>query len=134
MRVKLVAMAAAAALAGAAAFAQSERRTDMIDEGGKAVDSLLLRYHFDAMWALDTSHILLRDTYRDHYLLTLAKPCEKLNMDRGVAFVPNLNGRVRASISYEVRDPVAAPCDIASIRQVAKQEAIEMKASLSDKG
>jgi hypothetical protein len=66
-------------MAGAAmtapAMGQSPRKTDMVELGGKSVDSLLLRYAFDATWAIDTQNILLRDTYRDYYKVTLKAPC-----------------------------------------------------------
>jgi hypothetical protein len=121
---------AALALAAAApAVGQPEKKTELVELDGKAVDSMLLRYAFDATWAVDEQHILVRDTYRDHYLVTLKSECEKLEMQRGIKFFPALAGRIRASLRYEVRDPVGQPCDITRVEQIDQERANELKAA-----
>ncbi len=124
MRAMLAALTIAAVIAPAVA---QERKTELVDEDGQVVDSLLLRYKFDAMWAVDQERILLRDTYREHYLLTLEAPCEKLDMDRSVTFVPELAGRIKASISYEARDKAGPPCDIAKVEWIGDERAASLR-------
>jgi hypothetical protein len=121
----LIATATTAATTTAMAQAPS---TVLVNEDGEVVDTLLLRYSFDAMWALDTQRILLRDSYRDHYLLTLDAPCEKLDMDRSVTFVPPLTGRIKASLTYEARDKAGPPCDIAKVEWIGKEQAAALRA------
>ena len=94
----------------------------------------MLRYPFEATWVIDDTRILLRDTYRDHYLITLKEPCTKLNMQRGIQFVPKLSGRIRASLTYEARDKVGPPCDVARIEQIEDAQAIALRASINDQG
>lgn len=135
---KLIAPMVAAALAAgvlavAPAVAQDAPKTAMV-EGGKPVDSLLLRYGFDATWAVDTQRVLMRDSYREHYLLTLKAPCEALDMQRGFNFVPALSGRVRESLRYELRNYKGAPCDIAQIEKIDDTRAAELRAAVAAKG
>jgi hypothetical protein len=129
----LAAALAAGAFAAAPATAQETAKTVMIADG-KPVDSLLLRYGFDATWAVDTQHVLMRDTYRDHYLLTLKAPCEALDMQRSFKFVPVLNGRVRESLRYELRNYKGAPCDITQIEKIDDTRAAELRAAVAAKG
>lgn len=127
-------LAAAAALAAPLALpaaGQSAARTQLVADGGKQVDSLLLRYGFDAMWQIDKSNIVLRDTYRDHYLVTTAKPCEFLQHQHGVTFVPALTSRIRSDISYEVRDEHQQICDIAKVEKIPQDEAKAKIASIT---
>ena len=120
----------AGAMMAAPALGQTERKTDIVDLGGKSVDSLLLRYGFDATWAIDTQNILLRDTYRDYYKVTLKAPCPKLEMDRGIRFFPALSGRVYSHLRYEVRDPASQPCDIGRIEKIEQDAALALRATL----
>ena len=101
---------------------------------GAEVRTMLLRYPFEATWVIDDTHILLRDTYRDHYLITLKAPCQKLEMQRGIEFVPNLAGRVKASLTYEARDRVGPPCELSRVEQIEDAKAIELRATINDKG
>jgi hypothetical protein len=124
----------AAVLAGAAvapAVAQEAKKTELVNDKGESVDSLLLRYAFDATWVIDQKRILIRDTYRDHYLISLKDDCAKLvEMQRGFTFVPPLSGRVRAGVVYEVRDKVSQPCDIAKLEQISDEQAASLRAEL----
>jgi hypothetical protein len=129
-------MMVAAAIVGAAVApmaAAQERKTEMADEG-KAVDSLLLRYGFEATWVLDEERILMRDTYREHYLVTLKEPCGWLDLDRSFIFFPKLHDRVRASLRYEVRDNQHEDCQIAKIEKVSRETAQGLRAELAAKG
>lgn len=126
-----VILAAAAMLAGPAVA--QERNTDLVDEG-TSVDSLLLRYHFDAMWALDDENLLLRDTYRDHYQVTFDKACTWIDQPRAVVFVPALTSRIRASLPYEARDKNGQICEVAKIAKIPKDEARTKIASVNDRG
>jgi hypothetical protein len=123
-------LAVLACAAVAPAVAAPERRTEMVDQG-KAVDSLLLRYRFDATWVLDPQSILLRDAYREHYLLTLEKRCEWIELTHPFTFFPGLNDRVRASLTYEVRDYKHEDCRIAKIEKVSLEAAKELRAKLT---
>src|SRR5262245_34224170 len=106
-------------LAGAAApaLAQTPGKALMVNGKGATVDSLLLRYAFDATWVIDNHRILLRDTHRDNYLITMKDACEKLELDRQFIIFPELKDRVYASLKYEVRDKAGPYCDITSIEQ-----------------
>lgn len=125
------AMAVAAMASAAPATARQEPRTELVELGGAQVESLLLRYHFDATWAVSDTGILMRDTQRDYYLISLKAPCEKLGMQRGFTFVPALAGRVKAALSYEVRDVAGRPCDVARLEQISDARAAELRASLA---
>jgi hypothetical protein len=125
---------AAGGVVAAPALAQSGPKTVLVELDGSQVDTMLLRYGFEATWAVDDTHILLRDTYRQHYLITLKERCEKLSMQRGVVFVPALAGRIKASLTYEARDQVGQPCDVARVEQIADAKALELRASINDKG
>lgn len=122
---------AACAAAIAPAAAEPERRTEIADNG-KAVDSLLLRYRFDATWVLNTQSILLRDTYREYYVLTLDEPCEWIAFAHPFFFFPELEDRVRAELTYDVRDDKHEICDIAKIEKVSGATAKELRAKLAD--
>ncbi len=126
MMSRCAAMLAAAVVVAAPAVAQ-ESNTVLVDDKGEVVDSLLLRYRFEGMWALDDQRILLRDTYRDHYLITLEEPCPKLDMDRSVLFVPALSGRIRAARTYEVRDKAGEPCLISKVEWIEDAQAAELR-------
>ena len=117
----------------APAMAQDAQKTAMVDDG-KPVDSLLLSYAFDATWVVDTQHVLMRDTYRDHYVLTLKEPCEALDMQRGFKFVPELSGQVREGRRYELRNYKGAPCDITQIEKVDNARAAVLRAATAEKG
>lgn len=114
---------ALAASAIAPAMAEQDIKTQLVDENGKQVDSLLLRYGFDATWVLDDQKVLLRDTYLDHYLVTLAAPCEWMDRSTAFKFFPSLSNRVRASLRYEVRDDKHENCDIAKLEKVSTDAA-----------
>jgi len=122
---------AAGAFAVAPAIAEPDVRTQLVDGSGKQVDSLLLRYGFEATWVLDDQKVLLRDTYWDHYLVTLKGPCEWMDRSKSFGFFPALTNRVRASLSYEVRDNQHEKCDIAKLEKVSKDAAKEMVAKLA---
>ena len=131
----VVAIALAAGFAASApALAQNDAKTVLVEKDGTQVDTMLLRYAFDATWVIDDTHILMRDTYRDHYLITLKAPCKKLEMQRGIRFVPALAGRIKASLTYEARDPVGQPCDLTRVEQIESAKAAELRATINDKG
>jgi hypothetical protein len=104
----------------------------LVEKDGSEVRTMLLRYPFEATWVIDETHILMRDTYRDHYLITLKEPCMKLGMQRGIHFVPALSGRIKASLTYEARDKVGPPCELTRVEQIEDAKAIELRATLSD--
>lgn len=131
MKVVTLSAIAAVALALVPQAMAQDVKTEIVELDGQRVESLLLRYPFEAMWAIDANRVLLRDTQRDHYLLTLDAPCEKLDMQRNVRFVPALKGRVREGVRYEVRDPVAEPCDIARIAQIDAAQASSLRAEFA---
>jgi hypothetical protein len=131
----VIAIAVAAGFAaGGPALAQGDTKTVLVEKDGTQVDTMLLRYAFDATWVIDDTHILMRDTYRDHYLITLKAPCEKLEMQRGITFVPALSGRIKASLTYEARDKVGPPCDLTRVEQIEDAKAAELRATINDKG
>ena len=129
----VIAAAIAAGIAAAPVVAQGDTKTVLVEKDGAQVDTMLLRYPFDATWVIDDTHILMRDTYRQHYLITLKAPCHKLEMQRGIKFVPALSGRIKASLTYEARDPVGQPCDLTRVEQIEPAKAAELRATLSDK-
>jgi hypothetical protein len=118
----------------APALAQAEQKTTLVELDGAQVDTMLLRYPFDATWVIDETHILMRDTYRQHYLITLEAPCKKLEMQRGIQFVPALSGRIKASLTYEARDKAGPPCDLTRVEQIENTKAAELRATINDKG
>jgi hypothetical protein len=126
--------AAAGLVAVAPALAQGDTKTILVEKDGTQVDTMLLRYPFDATWVIDDTHILLRDTYRQHYLITLEAPCKKLEMQRGIQFVPALSGRIKASLTYEARDKAGPPCDLTRVEQIESAKAAELRATINDKG
>jgi hypothetical protein len=131
----VIAIAVAAGFAaGAPALAQGETKTVLVEKDGTEVRTMLLRYPFEATWVIDDTHILMRDTYRDHYLITLKAPCQKLEMQRGIQFVPSLSGRIKASLTYEARDKAGPPCDLSRVEQIEDAKAIELRATINDRG
>jgi hypothetical protein len=118
----------------ASALAQAAPKTVLVELDGTQVDTMLLRYPFDATWVIDETHILMRDTYRQHYLITLEAPCKKLEMQRGIKFVPALSGRIKASLTYEARDKAGPPCDLTRVEQIENTKAAELRASINDNG
>lgn len=125
MKAKPGLILAAVLMAAPVAGGQEARRTDFQNADGQAVESLLLRYGFDAMWALDEQNLLLRDSYRDYYLVTFAEPCQWLDRLEPVRFVPALRGRVYASLAYEARDVNGRICDVTGIRKAPSRDAAE---------
>jgi hypothetical protein len=126
----------AALLGGAVApaLAQAPAKTVMVDGKGATVDSLLLRWRFEATWVIDNNRILLRDAHRDHYLLTINDGCEKLDMDRAFKIFPEMAGRIYSSLRYEVRDKAGPYCDISKIEQVNAEAAASLRAELAKQG
>ena len=106
-------------------------QTVMVDGKGQTVDSLLLRWRFDATWVIDNKRILLRDAHRDHYLITLKDECEKLDMDRSFKIFPELTQRVYSSLKYEVRDKAGPYCTIGRIEQVNYQTAAALRSEMA---
>ena len=130
----VVSAAMAAGTVVAPAVAQAAKTTELVDGKGASVDSLLLRYRFDATWVIDNTRILIRDAHRDHYLVSLKAPCEELDRDRSFAFFPALHDRVRTSLHYEVRGKAGPYCDIGKIEQVNAGAAASLRAELAAKG
>jgi len=130
----VIAIAVAAGFVAAPVVAQGDTKTVLVEKGGAQVDTMLLRYPFDATWVIDDTHILMRDTYREHYLITLKAPCKKLEMQRGIQFVPALSGRIKASLTYEARDTAGPPCDLTRVEQIEDAKAAELRATINDKG
>jgi hypothetical protein len=130
---KLIALSLASVavvgLAAAPAIGQPEKKTELVELGKGSVDTLLLRYAFEATWVVDQKNILLRDTYRDHYVVTLKDECEQLDMQRSFKFFPALAGNILAGRQYEVRDRTGEPCDIVRIEQVDTERANELRAA-----
>ncbi len=129
----MVSAAMAAGLA-APALAQDAKHTQLVDDKGATVESLLLRYAFEATWVLDNERILVRDTHRDHYLISLKDKCEELDKDKPFAFFPTLQDRVRASLHYEVRSKAGPYCDIGKIEEINAQAAASLRAELARTG
>lgn len=119
----VISVAFAVTAFAAPAIAEPDVKTQLVDGSGKQVDSLLLRYGFDATWVLDDQKVLLRDTYLDHYLVTLAAPCEWMDRSTAFKFFPALTNRVRAARSYEVRDNIHENCDIAKLEKLSTDAA-----------
>jgi hypothetical protein len=131
----IASLAAVGLLAAAPAMGQPEKKTELVKLGGESVDSMLLRYAFDATWVVDSQNILLRDTYRDHYLVSLKDGCDALvDIKRSFKFVPALTGSIRAGRTYEVRNSVGAPCDIVKIEQIDDARAQELRAAVAANG
>jgi hypothetical protein len=129
-------MVSAAMAAGLAApvLAQEAKHTQLVDDKGATVDSLLMRYALEATWVIDNQRILIRDAHRDHYLISLKDKCEELDKDRSFVFFPALTNRVRASLHYEVRSKVGPYCDIGKIEQINSAAAASLRAELANKG
>jgi hypothetical protein len=130
----VVLSAAMAAGLAAPALAQGATNTTLVDDKGATVNSLLLRYRFDATWVIDNQRILVRDAHRDHYLISLKDPCKELDRDHSFVFFPALKDRVRASLTYEVRSKVGPYCDITKIEQINSEAAASLRAELANKG
>jgi hypothetical protein len=127
-------LAAMAAGLATPALAQDAKHTQLLDDTGAAVDSLLLRYDFEATWVIDNERILVRDTQRNHYLISLKGKCAELDKDRSFAFFPVLKDRVRASLHYEVRSKAGPYCDIGKIEEINAQAAASLRAELANSG
>jgi hypothetical protein len=119
---------AAATLAAAPALAQPERKTELVELGGKSVDRMQLRYDFNSAWVVDNQNILYRDNTRDYYLVTLKEACEPLdNRGRPFSFHPAWSWQLLASRDYEVRPQDGQWCDVARIEQVDDAKATELR-------
>jgi hypothetical protein len=120
----------------APAIAQTAPKTELVSLEGKHVDTMLLRYSFDASWVVDRQHILMRDTYLDHYVVSLKAPCTWLDQStfKGFFFFPALNGNLRAGRAYEVRNEGHEPCIISGVQQVPSTQATELKSKVAQKG
>jgi hypothetical protein len=129
-------MVSAAMAAGFAApvVAQDARHTQLVDGKGATVDSLLMRYGLEATWVIDNQRILIRDTHRDHYLISLKDKCEELDKDKSFGFFPALKDRVRASLHYEVRSRAGPYCDIGKIEKINSEAAASLRAELARNG
>ena len=115
----LMTLMAAATLAAAPALAESTRKTELVDLEGKSVDRLQLRHDFDAGWVIDNQNLLYRDTSRDHYLVTLKKACEQLDVrSRDFKFFPSWSWELLATRTYEVQPVVGQECDVGRIEKV----------------
>jgi hypothetical protein len=128
----LVSAAMAAGAMVAPALAQEAKKTELVNAKGETVDSLLLRYAFDATWVIDSQRILVRDAHRDHYLVTLKEKCDALDLDRDFKFFPVLHDRIRSSLNYEVRNPVGPICDIGKVAFVSDGAAKDLRAELAN--
>jgi hypothetical protein len=119
----LVVLMAAAALA-APALGQAEKKTELVDRDGRNVDSLQLRYRFDAGWVINNQNLLYRDTSDAHYLVTLKEACEQIDIrGRDFKFFPSWSYQLYASRNYDVVPEAGARCDVARIEKVNKARA-----------
>lgn len=136
MKTLIKSLVVSAVLLGAAApaLAQAPGKTVMVDGKGATVDSLYMRWALDATWVIDNKRILIRDSNRNHYLVTLKNECKKLELDREFAFFPQLQGRIYSSLSYEVRDKAGPYCDIGKIEEVNSEVASNLRAELARQG
>ena len=115
----LATLIAAAALAAPPALAEPARKTELVELDGKSVDSMQLRYDFDAGWVVDNQTLLYRDTSRDYYLVKLTEACKQLDVrGRSFKFFPSWSWRLLASNTYEVRPEAGRPCGVARIEKV----------------
>jgi Family of unknown function (DUF6491) len=115
----LVVLMTVPALASAPAFAEPVRKTELVELDGTSVDRIQLRHDMDAGWVVDNQNILYRDTYSDHYLVTLKEPCRQLDSrSRSFKFFPSWSWRLLASNTYEVRPRAGLPCSVARIERV----------------
>ena len=83
------------------------------------------RYKYDATWVLNPTHVLLRNTRFEYLLVTFAKPCSQTDRDDvPISFVPELQGRVYASLVYEARqhEKMQPACDITKLQYVKNLE------------
>lgn len=122
MKKTLASLVALATLATAPAIAEPVKSTAMVNESGKAVSSLFLRYQFDAHWVLNSKNVLMRDENLDYYLVTLGKECDFLDRYNTFQFQPVLAGRVYASQVYEIRDRYVNRCEISKVQQVKSRD------------
>ncbi len=136
MKTLIASVLVAGAMIAAPALAQTAPQTELVTLEGKKVDTLLLRYAFDASWVVDKQHILVRDTYLDHYVVSLKEPCEWLDGStyKNFVFFPELSGNLRAGRAYEVRNGGFKPCTISSVQQVPSTQAAELKSKVAQKG
>jgi hypothetical protein len=120
---KLVALSLMAALASAAlpapVIGEPVEKTELVALDGRRVDDMPLRYDFDAVWVVDTQHVLYRDDHRAYYLVTLKAACPPLGIrSLGFNFHPGWSRQLRASDSYEIRPEAGSRCDVARIEKV----------------
>jgi hypothetical protein len=131
MKKLVVLTAACAALAGlgaAPALGQPETKTELVDLDGATVDEMHLRYDFDAAWVVDNQNILMRDTHRDFYLVTLKEACPRLDVRRErFSFRPTEVWKLRAHYSYEVRPSAGPWCDVGRFSRVDDAKAGELR-------
>lgn len=124
----LVALLSSAAILGATALADPERKTQLVTLEGKSVDVLQLRHDFNSTWVIDTRNILYRDDSRDYYLVTLKEECQPLSVrHQRFHFDPEPDWRVRASTRYEIRPLAGRPCDVAKIEVISDERANPMR-------
>lgn len=129
MKRLLIAGACLAMLAAPAAMA--EPRTELVKDG-KAVNNMLLRYKFDAVWVVDAERILSRDVNFDHYLVTLDKPCNWLLLQKEFYFYP-MGDRLRQSLPYDIRDDENPNCNVKRIETIDRQTAQTLREKLVKK-
>lgn len=123
----LVTVVTVAGLAAAPAPAEPTRKTELV-ELGKTVDKLQLYYDVDAVWLVDNQNILYRDTYRDHYLVTLKAACKQLEVrGRGFNFFPSWSWQLLATRTYEVRPEAGERCGVAKVEQVDDAKADRLR-------
>lgn len=108
------------ALLAAAAPAHAETR--IVDGSGQDVSSLLMIYGIDRRSSPTDRHLLIRDTSRRHYLFTLDEPCSGLAKFTELEIRPPIEGRARASESYDLVFR-GRPCNVVKIQQVPSAEA-----------
>ena len=119
---------AAAALA-APALAQAEKKTELV-KLGESVDTLQIRYNFDAGWVVDNRNLLYRDHHDDHYLVTLKQACGQLDVrGRSFKFFPSWSWQLTSERAYEVRPRAGQPCEIGRVEQVDDAKADTLRAA-----
>lgn len=113
----VIAMTAAAV--AAPAFAEPEKKTELVALDGRQVDKMQLRDEFDAVWVVDTQRVLYRDDRRAYYLVTLKETCPSLGIrSKDFNFHPAWSWQLRTNFSYEIRPEVGSPCDVARIEKI----------------
>lgn len=132
---KLIASSLAAAMLALSsalpALGEPERKTDLVELGGKSVDRIQLRHDIDGVWVIGNQAILYRDTARDHYLVTFKAACKPIERRQGFAFSPAPTWQLQSQAVYKVRFQAGAPCDVAKVEQVdaARADALHAEAT-----